>query len=51
MEGAVAGVGAGDLVDGCDEVMACLEGLGVAGERHVWRIVGENGGLILIKVE
>ena len=48
MEGAEAGVGAGDLVDGRDEVMARLEGLGIAGERHGWRIFG---GLILIEVD
>ena len=38
MEGAVAGVRAGDLMDGGDEVMACLEGLGVGGERHGWMV-------------
>ena len=45
MEGAEAGVGAGDLVDGGDEGVACLEGLGVGGERHCCEgFLGEEGG-------
>ena len=45
MEGAEAGVGAGDLVDGGDEGVACLEGLGVGGERHCWRGFGGKKGV------
>lgn len=44
MEGAEAGVGAGDLVDGGDEGVACLEGEGVGGERHFWRSFGGRKG-------
>ena len=47
MEGAVAGVGTGYLVDGGEEVVACLEGLGIGGEGHCWRVGGEMGlGLV-----
>ena len=34
MEGSEAGVGTGDLMDGGDEVTACLERLRVDGKRH-----------------
>ncbi len=50
MEGAEAWVGAGDLMEGGDEVTACLERLGVGGKRHGWRIFGGRIGLTLVEV-
>ncbi len=47
MEGAEPWVGTGDLMDGGDEVTACLERLGVGGKRHGWRGFGR---LFLIRM-
>lgn len=49
MEGAKAWVRTGDLVECGDEVTACLERLGVGGERHGWSVSGGRVGMILVE--